>query len=159
MKADVSIDPGNYILVKVPSDSEHLTAREIRVMPAKVYQKDEKLFLFFENTAGPKIAGVDDEGKDHDLVGGVFEVMTDTSGGLLIFKSVGVDEKNPKKSKYLGSVYRGSNWGSTFRGVFVDQHEKPGGMGLFLLIPTDLAVELPTDAETTGGEQAGTLKP
>lgn len=78
-------------------------------MPAKIVQRKEKLFLYFENTVGPKISVLDDEGNGRDLTGGLFEIVVSTArGGLLMFKSVEGTKTETKKPKYLSSVYRGA---------------------------------------------------
>ena len=118
--AAIEIKPGNYILVRIPSTAEALKPTDVGVMAAKVFEKEGKLRIYFKNTEGPSDKAVDEDGKGQSITDGIFEVITGSSrGDVLFFRSIDVKKEDPKPG-YLGSVYRGGVWGSTFRGVFID---------------------------------------
>jgi hypothetical protein len=155
--AGLAIKAGDYILVRVPSKPEPVQPQEIRVTPANVFERDGKVYLYFKDPNGSKFMAVAGDGKRHGLTDGVFEVITGTSrGDLLFFKAIESTEVDKPNPEYLGPVYNGGRWGDSYHGVFIDRDGEPNGQGVFLLIPTGLAVDLP---DNTTGEQNAAGQP
>jgi hypothetical protein len=155
--AGLPVKMGGYILVRVPSKPEPVQPQEIRVTPAKVFERDGKVYLYFKDPNGSKVMAVAGDGKRHGLTDGVIEVISGTSrGDLLFFKAIESTEVDKPNPEYLGPVYNGGRWGDSYHGVFIDRDGEPNGQGVFLLIPTDLSVDLPED---TTGEQNAARQP